>query len=172
MLDHEITAEEANTIVELANIGTGLTDSQKRTVEYCMYTFNASDEAEAVFNAAMTQDAARAAEKLAEKVEVISKAAETETPVTEEATATEVTPSQTLMVAYNEYKNADGRITMHSADEFIAAIFKDHKYTKNEQGQCVCFVTKVYSLQLQIVRFLQNSSFHRKEELCIRIAIY
>jgi hypothetical protein len=134
LLDHEITGEEAKTIVGLANIGTGLTDSQKRTVEYCMYTFNASEEAEAVFNAAMTEDAAKSAEKLAEKVEEISKAAETETPVTEEATATEITPSQTLMAAYNEYKNANGRITMHSADEFIAAIFKDHKYTKNEQA--------------------------------------
>ena len=77
------------------------------------------------------QDAA--GEKRVEATAKIAEAAKTETPVEDKETAKKVTPSKTLMAAYESLKNARGQITARQADEFVAAIFKDGKYTKNEQ---------------------------------------
>ena len=38
------------------------------------------------------------------------------------------------MTAYNALKSKNGQITARQADDFVAAIFKDGKYTKHEQA--------------------------------------
>ena len=106
------------------------------------------------------------AEKVAEKTEKVTKAAEKAESVKEEETATEITPSKTLMAAYNDLKNKDGKITANTADEFVAAITKDHKYTKNEQAtmrilrNAEAFTAAGYrEVLLGIRRFIAKTNF-------------
>jgi len=132
--DGVVDASEADVIIELAGIGTGMSDNAVRTIQYCLQTFNATELAEEKIEAALAGDAEKKAEKVAEKTEKVTKAAEKAESVKEEETATEITPSKTLMAAYNDLKNKGGKITANTADEFVAAITKDHKYTKNEQA--------------------------------------
>ena len=132
--DGNVDASEADVIIEMAGIGKGMSANAIRTIEYCMQTFNTTEDAEAKIEAALAGDAEKKAEKVAEKVAKVTAAAEKSETVTDEDTATVITPSKTLIAAYNDMKNKKGQITAHRADEFVAAIFKDGKYTKHEQA--------------------------------------
>jgi hypothetical protein len=164
--DGVVDASEADTIIELAGIGKGMSDNAVRTIQYCLQTFNATELAEDKIEAALAGDAEKKAEKVAEKTEKVTKAAEKAESVKEEETATEITPSKTLMAAYNELKNKRGKITANSADDFVAAITKDHKYTKNEQAtmrilrNAEAFTAAGYrEVLLGIRRFIASKNF-------------
>jgi len=133
IVDGIVDATEAEQIIELAGIGKGMSYAQVQTVKFCMGSFNVTALAEEKFEAALAGDAEKKAEKVAEATAKITEAAEKEEPVTDEETAVTITPSKTLMAAYNELKEKSGRITARQVDAFVATIFKDHKYTKNEQ---------------------------------------
>jgi hypothetical protein len=164
--DGVVDASEADIIIELAGIGKGMSDNAVRTIQYCLQTFNATELAEDKIEAALAGDAEKKAEKVAEKTEKVTKAAEKAESVKEEETATEITPSKTLMAAYNELKNKRGKITANSADDFVAAITKDHKYTKNEQAtmrilrNAEAFTAAGYrEVLLGIRRFIASKNF-------------
>jgi hypothetical protein len=134
IVDGIVDAEEAVIIIEAAGIGKGMSYAKEQTVLFCMETFNVTEDAEKLFDAALAGDAVKKAEKVAEAAAKITEAAEKEETVTDEETAVVVSPSKTLMTAYNELKNKKGQITARQVDAFVLAIFKDGKYTKHEQA--------------------------------------
>jgi hypothetical protein len=134
IVDGLVDGQEADQIIEMAGIGKGMSYAKEETVRFCMETFNLTALAEEKFEAALDGDAVKKAEKVAESTAKITEAAEKAETVTDKETAVTITPSKTLMAAYNELKNKKGQITANQADAFVAAIFKDHKYTKNEQA--------------------------------------
>ena len=134
IVDGVVDGEEADQIIELAGIGNGMARAKEQTVRFCMETFNVTALAEEKFETALTADEEKKAEKVAEVTAKLTEAAEQETTVTDEESAVTITPSKTLMAAYNDLKNKKGQITARQADDFVAAIFKDGKYTKHEQA--------------------------------------
>ena len=134
IVDGVVDGQEADIIIELADIGSGMSYAKEQTVLFCMETFNVTALAEEKFIAALAKDAEKKAEKVAKVTAKITEAAEKEETVTDEESAVTITPSKTLMAAYNELKTNNGQITARQADDFVAAIFKDGKYTKHEQA--------------------------------------
>ena len=131
--DLSVDASEAAQIVADLNLGADLSQNKARTILYCIQTFPSSDEVQTLLENALEAGQDAAGEKRVEATAKIVEAAKTETPVEDKETAKKVTPSKTLMSAYESLKNARGQITARQADEFVAAIFKDGKYTSNEQ---------------------------------------
>ena len=131
--DLTVDAAEAAQIIADLKIDSELSQNKARTILYCIQTFPSSDEVQTLLENALEAGQDAAGEKRVEATAKIVEAAKTETPVEDKETAKQVTPSKTLMAAYESLKNARGQITARQADEFVAAIFKDGKYTKNEQ---------------------------------------
>ena len=131
--DLSVDAFEASQIVADLNLGADLSENKARTILYCIQTFPSSDEVQTVLENALEAAQDLAGKKRVEATAKIVEAAKNETPVEDKETAKQVTPSKTLMAAYDALKNARGQITARQADEFVAAIFKDGKYTENEQ---------------------------------------
>lgn len=131
--DLTVDAAEAAVIIADLKINEELSQNKARTILYCIQTFPSSDEVQTLLEEALEAGQDVAGKKRVEATAKIVEAAKTETPVEDKETAKKVTPSKTLMAAYESLKNARGQITARQADEFVAAIFKDGKYTKNEQ---------------------------------------
>lgn len=131
--DLTVDAEEAAIIINNLNITGELSQNKARTIQYCIQTFPSSEEVQTLLENALEAGKDAAGEKRVEKTAKIVAAAKAEQPVEDKETAKKVTPSKTLMAAYEELKNARGQITARQADAFVKALFKDGKYTKNEQ---------------------------------------
>ena len=167
--DGLVEADEVAAIIDLAGIGKGMSQNEKRTVDYCMQTFNLTPEAEALLDDAIAGDSEAKAKKVEEKVKAITAAAEKSETVKSDETAVEITPSVTLMDAYNELKTKKGQITARQADDFVAAIFKDGKYTKHEQAtmrllreEGVFTAAANREILLELRRFIAAKNFAKK----------
>ncbi len=168
-VDSLVDGAEADTVIELAGIGKGMSYAKEQTVKFCMQTFGLTEDAVEKFDAALAGNAVKRAEKVAEKTAEITKAAEASTPVKDEETSVEITPSKTLMAAYNDLKNKRGQITARQVDAFVAAIFKDGKYTKHEQAtmrllreQDVFTSAANREILLELRRFIAAKNFAKK----------
>ena len=102
--DGVVDASEADVIIELAGIGKGMSQNALRTIQYCIQTFNVTEDAEAKIDAALAGDAEAKAKKVEEKTKAITAAATNNETVKSDETAVEITPSVTLMAAYNAQK--------------------------------------------------------------------
>ena len=167
--DGVVDATEADSIIEMAGIGKGMSQNALRTIQYCMQTFNVTEDAEAKIDAALAGDEEANAKKVEEKTKAITEAAEKSETVKSDDTAVEITPSVTLMSAYNELKNKKGQITARQADDFVAAIFKDGKYTKHEQAtmrllreEGVFTAAANREILLELRRFIAAKNFAKK----------
>ena len=74
--DGVVDAEEAEQIIELAGIGNGMSKNTVRTIEYCMQTFNVTEDAEAIIDNVLASDAEERSKKVEEKTKAITEAAQ------------------------------------------------------------------------------------------------
>ena len=73
------------------------------------------------------------------------------------------------MATYNDLQNMKGQITARQADDFVAAIFKDGKYTKHEQAtmrflrkEGVFRAATNREILLELRRFIAAKNFAKK----------
>ena len=133
----QVTKGNVDQIVKELKLGTGRDASVHRTLGFCMDMFTFSSEsAEKAMEDAIEADLDARAEKRAAVVQKLKEAANAEPPkeVETKSTGEKYTPSATLLAKYEELKNKRGQITMRTAEDFVAQLFLDHKYTKNEQA--------------------------------------